>query len=125
MLVVKHDDDYIANISILAVSTFWVVLHSPVSTKLGRPLRVVSTLWGVIHTGRYRTPNTAAAKLTVAIGTWAHDGTTQVQVVANGATVRSRRPIAAVATSSIRRRVTEVAGVEEVNWEFTPTQRIC
>ena len=64
--------------------------------------------------GAYRTSNTAAAKLTVVTGTWVHAGTIQGQGVATEVIVRSRRPIEAVTSSTIRRRRTEVAGVEEV-----------
>ena len=67
-----------------------------------------------LSTGRYRTPNTAAAKLTATTGTWAHAGTTQAQVVAIAVIERSRRTIVAVATSITRRRRREAAGVEEV-----------
>ena len=60
------------------------------------------------------TPNTEAVVLIVVIGTWVYAGTTQVQAVATVVTVRSRRPIEAVATSTVRRRRSEEAGVEEV-----------
>ena len=72
--------------------------------------------------GTGRTPNTVASVLIVVIGTWAHVGTNQVQVVANVVIARSRRPIEAATTSIAGRRRIEVAGVEEVNWELTPTQ---
>ena len=72
--------------------------------------------------GTGRTPNTDAIALIVVTGTWAHVGTTQAQVVAIAVIVHSRRPIVAVTTSIDGRRPTEVAGVEEVNWELTPTQ---
>ena len=62
------------------------------------------------------TPNTVAVVLIVVIGTWVHVGTIQVQVVAIVVTVRSRRPIVAVATSIVRRRRIEVAGVEEADY---------
>ena len=72
--------------------------------------------------GTGRTPNTVAIVLIAVIGTWVHDGTIQEQVVAIVEIVRRRRPIAAVNTSIVGRRRIEVAGVEEVNWELTPTQ---
>ena len=50
----------------------------------------------------------------------AHADISAVEVeVAGAGTVRSRRPIVAVATPTIRRRTIEVAGVEEVVWVFT------
>ena len=67
-----------------------------------------------LSTGRYCTPNAVAAILTAAIGTWAHVGTIQAQVVAIVVIARGRRPIAAVTTSITRRRAIEEAGVEEV-----------
>ena len=67
-----------------------------------------------VRLGTLRTPNSDAIVLIAATGTWADNGATQLQDVAIVATVRSRRPIAAVRPPIIRRRTTEVAGVEEV-----------
>ena len=61
-----------------------------------------------------RTPNTVAVVLIVVTGTWIHVGTTQEQVVATEATVRSRRPIVAAATPIECGRRSEEAGVEEI-----------
>ena len=59
-------------------------------------------------------PNTKAVELIVVNRTWVDVGATQVQVVRIVVIVRSRRPIDPVATSIVRRRTIEVAGVEEV-----------
>ena len=73
-----------------------------------------------LSTGRYRTPNTVADVLIAGTGTWAHVGTIQAQFVRIAVIVRSRRPIAAVATPIAGGRRTEVAGIEEVIWEASP-----
>ena len=67
-----------------------------------------------LRAGRNYTPNTDATVLIEVIVTWAHEGTIQVQAVAIGEIVRSRRPIVAVTTSTVGGRRIEAAGVEEV-----------
>ena len=62
----------------------------------------------------YRTPNTLTVALIAGTGTWVYTGAIQGQEEAIEAVVRSRRPIAAVGLSTVGRRVTEDAGVEEV-----------
>ena len=60
------------------------------------------------------TPNTEAVELIVATRTWVDARTTQVQEVRIAVIARSRRQIAPEATSIVRRRGIEEAGVEEV-----------
>ena len=88
----------------------------------------VSTFWGTLEKwclllrvqfkppalGATDAPNTKAEVLTVATRTWADNRARQVQVVRIVVIVRSRRPIVPVATSIVRRRTSEAAGVEEV-----------
>lgn len=58
-----------------------------------------------------------AVVLIVVIRTRVDIGAIQVQVVRIVAIVRSRRPIVPVATSIVRRRAIEVAGVEEADYK--------
>ena len=92
-----------------SLSTFWGTFENKCLL-----LRVVSTLWGVVHPDPDDTPNTGAVVLTVVIGAWADERAEQVQSIRFVVTVRSRRPITAAATPIIRRRRIEAAGVEEV-----------
>ena len=62
-------------------------------------------------------PNRVAVVLIVAIRTWVDIQATQGQEVRIAVTVRSRRPIAAVAAPKVGRRRMEVARVKEVIWE--------
>ena len=72
---------------------------------------------------RGQTPNAVAVVLIVVTGTRVHVRTIQVQVVRIEVIERRRRPIVPVSTSIVGGRRIEVAGIEEVNWELTPTQR--
>ena len=112
------------------VENFWPGL---VGAEWAPTNLVAPTKWGLRSRGSENigirllywshTANRVPVVLIVVTRTRIHVATVEAQVVrvrAVGITVRSRRPIVAVAATIARRRIVPVAGIDEVIWERAP-----
>lgn len=55
---------------------------------------------------------------------WVDVGREQVQVVGAVGQVRRRRPVEASRATIVHRTTVDVAGIDEIDWVFAPTERI-